>query len=65
MEGIAPLGTLGLQHAIAQLVKALADPARALHLCCIVIFGHEEVRYGSNSYTSRSRYGDSAKPPMC
>jgi len=29
MEGIAPLGTLDPQHAITQLVKALADPARA------------------------------------
>src|SRR6516162_2314701 len=29
MEGIAPLGTLDPQHAIAQLAKALADPARA------------------------------------
>lgn len=29
LEGIAPLGTLDLQHAITQLVKALADPARA------------------------------------
>ena len=29
MEGIAPLGTLDPQHAIAQLVKALAHAARA------------------------------------
>jgi len=29
MEGIAPLGTLDPQHAIAQFAKALADPARA------------------------------------
>lgn len=29
MEGIAPLGTIDPQHAIAQLVKALAYPARA------------------------------------
>ena len=29
MEGIAPLGTLDPQHVIAQLAKALADPARA------------------------------------
>ena len=29
MEGIAPLGTLDPQHAVAQLAKALADPARA------------------------------------
>ena len=29
MEGIAPLGTLDLQHAIAQSVKALAHAARA------------------------------------
>ena len=28
MEGIAPLGTLDPQHVIAQLAKALADPAR-------------------------------------
>ena len=30
MEGIAPLGALDPQHAIAQFAKALADPARAL-----------------------------------
>jgi hypothetical protein len=29
MEGIATLGTLHPQHAITQLVKGLADPARA------------------------------------
>ena len=29
MEGIAPLGTLDPQHAITQLVKALAHAARA------------------------------------
>ena len=29
MEDIAPLGTLDPQHVIAQLAKALADPARA------------------------------------
>jgi len=29
MEGVAPLGTLDPQHAIAQFAKALADPARA------------------------------------
>src|SRR6516164_5778097 len=29
MEGVAPLGTLDLQHAIAQSVKALAHAARA------------------------------------
>jgi len=29
MEGITPLGPLDPQHAIAPLVKALAQPARA------------------------------------
>ena len=29
MEGIAPLGTLDPQHAIARFATALADPARA------------------------------------
>ena len=29
MEGIAPLGTLDPQHAVAQFAKALTDPARA------------------------------------
>jgi hypothetical protein len=57
MEGIAPLGTLDLQHAIAQIVKALAYPARAFAFVRSAsetvhrhhrrhIFGHEEVRYG-------------------
>ena len=32
MEGIATLGTLHPQHAITQLVKGLADPARAFAL---------------------------------
>jgi hypothetical protein len=32
MEGIAPLGTLDPQHAVAQFAKALADLARAFAL---------------------------------
>jgi hypothetical protein len=34
MEGIASLGTLDPQHAIARFAKALADPARAF------VWGH-------------------------
>jgi hypothetical protein len=41
MEGIAPLGTLDPQHAIAQLVKALAYPARA--------FASVRLRNGSSA----------------
>jgi hypothetical protein len=74
MEGIAPLGTLDLHHAIAHSVKALAQAARAFAFVRHRngssaswfgvlgaqaphwhILGHEEVRYGGNSYTSRSR----------
>ena len=36
MEGIAPLGTLDPQHVIAQLAKALADPARAFAILSLV-----------------------------
>jgi hypothetical protein len=49
MEGIAPLGTLDSQHAIARFATALADPARAFAF----VRGHRSPRAGCLWSSSR------------